>query len=58
MRPAGSGPRACARRCRGSNFHLTEFFGPVLGVMQAETLEEAIAMVNAIDYGLTPACTP
>ncbi|MHA7268182.1 bifunctional proline dehydrogenase/L-glutamate gamma-semialdehyde dehydrogenase [Arthrobacter sp. HLT1-20] len=37
----------------GSNFHLTEFFGPVLGVMQAETLEEAIAMVNAIDYGLT-----
>lgn len=37
----------------GSNFHLTEFFGPVLGVMQAETLEEAIAMVNRIDYGLT-----
>ncbi|SEF00062.1 L-proline dehydrogenase [Arthrobacter alpinus] len=37
----------------GSNFHLTEFFGPVLGVMQAETLEEAISMVNAIDYGLT-----
>lgn len=37
----------------GSTFHLTEFFGPVLGVMQADTLEEAIAMVNAIDYGLT-----
>jgi RHH-type proline utilization regulon transcriptional repressor/proline dehydrogenase/delta 1-pyrroline-5-carboxylate dehydrogenase len=37
----------------GSNFHLTEFFGPVLGVMYAETLEEAIAMVNATDYGLT-----
>jgi RHH-type proline utilization regulon transcriptional repressor/proline dehydrogenase/delta 1-pyrroline-5-carboxylate dehydrogenase len=37
----------------GSNFHLTEFFGPVLGVMEAATLEEAIAMVNAIDYGLT-----
>ena len=37
----------------GSNFHLTEFFGPVLGVMHAETLEEAIAMVNATDYGLT-----
>ncbi|MFQ4148248.1 proline dehydrogenase family protein [Arthrobacter sp. LAPM80] len=37
----------------GSTFHLTEFFGPVLGVMQAETLEEAIAMVNAIEYGLT-----
>lgn len=37
----------------GSNFHLTEFFGPVLGVMYAATLEEAISMVNAIDYGLT-----
>ncbi|AIY01810.1 proline dehydrogenase/pyrroline-5-carboxylate dehydrogenase [Arthrobacter sp. PAMC 25486] len=37
----------------GSHFHLTEFFGPVLGVMTADTLEEAIAMVNAIDYGLT-----
>ncbi|WP_104110102.1 bifunctional proline dehydrogenase/L-glutamate gamma-semialdehyde dehydrogenase [Arthrobacter sp. N199823] len=37
----------------GSNFHLTEFFGPVLGVMEAATLEDAIAAVNAIDYGLT-----
>ncbi|WP_186760368.1 bifunctional proline dehydrogenase/L-glutamate gamma-semialdehyde dehydrogenase [Arthrobacter alpinus] len=37
----------------GSNVHLTEFFGPILGIMTAETLEEAIAMVNAIDYGLT-----
>ncbi|ALE07101.1 1-pyrroline-5-carboxylate dehydrogenase [Arthrobacter sp. ERGS1:01] len=37
----------------GSTFHLTEFFGPVLGVMAAETLEEAISMVNRIDYGLT-----
>ncbi|WP_125613480.1 bifunctional proline dehydrogenase/L-glutamate gamma-semialdehyde dehydrogenase [Specibacter cremeus] len=37
----------------GSHFHLTEFFGPVLGVMTAATLDEAIAMVNAIDYGLT-----
>ncbi|WP_218711354.1 bifunctional proline dehydrogenase/L-glutamate gamma-semialdehyde dehydrogenase [Arthrobacter sp. BF1] len=37
----------------GSNFHLTEFFGPVLGIMEAATLEDAIAMVNAIDYGLT-----
>ncbi|MDQ0277703.1 RHH-type proline utilization regulon transcriptional repressor/proline dehydrogenase/delta 1-pyrroline-5-carboxylate dehydrogenase [Arthrobacter silviterrae] len=37
----------------GSRFHLTEFFGPVLGVMTADTLEEAIAMVNRIDYGLT-----
>ncbi|MGO4383241.1 bifunctional proline dehydrogenase/L-glutamate gamma-semialdehyde dehydrogenase [Specibacter sp. RAF43] len=37
----------------GSHFHLTEFFGPVLGVMTADTLEEAIALVNRIDYGLT-----
>ncbi|BCW73181.1 bifunctional proline dehydrogenase/L-glutamate gamma-semialdehyde dehydrogenase [Arthrobacter sp. NicSoilB8] len=38
---------------RGSYFHLTEFFGPVLGVMTAETLEDAIAIQNQIDYGLT-----
>lgn len=37
----------------GSEFHLTEYFGPVLGIMTAATLDEAIAMVNAIDYGLT-----
>ena len=38
---------------RGSYFHLTEFFGPVLGVMTAENLEEAIAIQNQIEYGLT-----
>ena len=38
---------------RGSYFHLTEFFGPVLGVMTANTLEEAIAIQNQIEYGLT-----
>ncbi|MCO4256191.1 proline dehydrogenase family protein [Pseudarthrobacter cellobiosi] len=38
---------------RGSYFHLTEFFGPVLGVMAADTLEEAIAIQNQIEYGLT-----
>ena len=37
----------------GSEFHLTEYFGPVLGVMTARTLDEAIEMVNAIEYGLT-----
>lgn len=37
----------------GSEYHLTEYFGPVLGVMTARTLEEAIGMVNQIDYGLT-----
>ncbi|GAA4163055.1 bifunctional proline dehydrogenase/L-glutamate gamma-semialdehyde dehydrogenase [Gryllotalpicola daejeonensis] len=37
----------------GSRTHLTEFFGPVLGVMRARTLSEAIALQNAVDYGLT-----
>ncbi|WP_139003876.1 bifunctional proline dehydrogenase/L-glutamate gamma-semialdehyde dehydrogenase [Arthrobacter crystallopoietes] len=38
---------------RGSHYHLTEFFGPILGVMTAETLEEAVAIQNEIEYGLT-----
>ena len=37
----------------GSEFHLTEYFGPILGVMTARTVDEAIDMVNAIEYGLT-----
>jgi RHH-type transcriptional regulator, proline utilization regulon repressor / proline dehydrogenase / delta 1-pyrroline-5-carboxylate dehydrogenase len=37
----------------GSEFHLTEYFGPVLGIMTAATLDEAIALQNAVDYGLT-----
>ena len=37
----------------GSEFHLTEYFAPVLGVMRVETLQEAIDAVNAVDYGLT-----
>ncbi len=37
----------------GSEFHRTEYFGPVLGIMTAATLEEAIGIVNAVDYGLT-----
>jgi len=37
----------------GSPFHLTEYFGPVLGIMTAETLDEAVNLVGAIDYGLT-----
>ena len=37
----------------GSYFHLTEFFGPVLGVMTARNLEEAIRYQNAVEYGLT-----
>ena len=38
---------------RGSEYHLTEYFGPILGIMTAETLDEAIDAVNEIDYGLT-----
>lgn len=37
----------------GSFFHLTEVFGPVLGLMRAENLEEAIEMQNATEFGLT-----
>ncbi len=37
----------------GSEYHLTEYFGPILGVMTAKTLEEAIELQNATDYGLT-----
>ncbi len=37
----------------GSTTHLTEFFGPLLGVMRFERLAEAIDLVNATGYGLT-----
>lgn len=37
----------------GSYTHMTEFFGPVLGVMRFEKLHEAIALVNQTGYGLT-----
>lgn len=36
-----------------SEYHLTEYFGPILGVMRAESLEEAILWQNAVDFGLT-----
>ncbi|MFB7250105.1 bifunctional proline dehydrogenase/L-glutamate gamma-semialdehyde dehydrogenase [Microbacterium sp. NPDC056234] len=38
---------------RGSEFHRVEYFGPVLGIMTADSLDEAIDVVNDIDYGLT-----
>lgn len=38
---------------RGSEYHTTEYFGPILGIMTAGTLDEAIDIVNEIDYGLT-----
>lgn len=37
----------------GSWFHLTECFGPVLGVMRARDLDHAIQLQNATPYGLT-----
>ena len=37
----------------GSYTHLTEFFGPLLGVMRAENLDHAISLVNQTGYGLT-----
>ena len=37
----------------GSYTHLTEFFGPVLGVMRFEKLSEAVTLVNQTGYGLT-----
>ncbi|KUL28895.1 bifunctional proline dehydrogenase/L-glutamate gamma-semialdehyde dehydrogenase [Actinoplanes awajinensis] len=38
---------------RGSAYHLTEYFGPILGIMTADTLDEAIDLVDEVDYGLT-----
>jgi len=37
----------------GGFTHSTELFGPMLGVMEARDLEEAIDLVNATGYGLT-----
>ena len=37
----------------GSPFHLTECFGPVLGMMRAADLDQAIAWQNRPAYGLT-----
>ncbi len=37
----------------GSWFHLTECFGPVLGVMRATSLEHAVWLQNGPEYGLT-----
>ncbi|MGK2928265.1 MAG: bifunctional proline dehydrogenase/L-glutamate gamma-semialdehyde dehydrogenase [Acidimicrobiales bacterium] len=37
----------------GSWFHRTECFGPVLGLLRAGTLDDAIAIQNAGQFGLT-----
>lgn len=38
---------------RGSWFHKTECFGPVLGIIRVENLDEAIAVQNENEFGLT-----
>ncbi len=37
----------------GSFTHMTEFFGPVLGVLRAKDLSHAIELANKVPYGLT-----
>lgn len=37
----------------GSAFHTTEYFGPVLGLMRARDLDEALDLQNGVAYGLT-----
>ncbi len=37
----------------GSFYHKTECFGPVLGIMKASSVEEAIEIVNQSEFGLT-----
>ncbi len=46
-------PGVRANVARGSAYHHTEYFGPILGVMTARDLDEAIDIVNEIEYGLT-----
>jgi RHH-type proline utilization regulon transcriptional repressor/proline dehydrogenase/delta 1-pyrroline-5-carboxylate dehydrogenase len=57
-RPAAANPQLWSPGIRlgvrpGSFFHRTECFGPILGLMRAETLDEAIAHANATPFGLT-----
>lgn len=37
----------------GSFTHMTELFGPVLGIMRAANIHHAIQLANAVPYGLT-----
>lgn len=37
----------------GNFTHMTELFGPVLGIMRAENLKHAIELANMVPYGLT-----
>jgi RHH-type proline utilization regulon transcriptional repressor/proline dehydrogenase/delta 1-pyrroline-5-carboxylate dehydrogenase len=38
---------------RGSFFHMMELFGPILSVMKAKDLKDAVEIVNETGYGLT-----
>lgn len=38
---------------KGSWFHQTECFGPVLGLIRAENLDEAVSIQNSVSFGLT-----
>ena len=38
---------------RGSASHTTEFFGPLLSVMEAQSLEDAVNIANGTEYGLS-----
>jgi RHH-type proline utilization regulon transcriptional repressor/proline dehydrogenase/delta 1-pyrroline-5-carboxylate dehydrogenase len=37
----------------GSFTHMTEFFGPLLGVLRANSLDHALSIANRVSYGLT-----
>jgi RHH-type proline utilization regulon transcriptional repressor/proline dehydrogenase/delta 1-pyrroline-5-carboxylate dehydrogenase len=37
----------------GSEYHLTEYFGPVLGLIAVRDLQQALEVQNAVEYGLT-----
>lgn len=37
----------------GSEYHLVEYFGPILGIMRVDTLEEAVDAQNMVEFGLT-----
>ena len=60
VRPSQIGDNPCAytpgvkwNTTAGNFTHMTELFGPVLGVMKFRRLGEAIQMVNATGFGLT-----
>jgi RHH-type proline utilization regulon transcriptional repressor/proline dehydrogenase/delta 1-pyrroline-5-carboxylate dehydrogenase len=52
-RPGACGGPASASGCGRARTHLEEFFGPMLGIMHASSLSEAVELQNAVAYGLT-----